>query len=330
LVEQSRRKILTSLNAGDKYQIVFTSTGTESNNIALRGLEDYRIAVSEIEHSSVFKIPGFGHIPVNENGTIDLNAVEKLAKSLEGEKFIVSIMAANNETGVIQPLKEAAEIIHQYGGLIHSDCIQAYGKIALDISDLDLDIMSISSHKIFGPQGSAALIYKKNLPIKGLTTGGGQEYGVRSGSHNTLSIYGFGVAGDFATKNLDSYNQQCSQLRDHLETQIAQISPDTVFYGNEAQRLPNTSSFTMPNVLNDLQIVHFDMNGFSVSAGSACSSGKMDLPRVQMSMGYPEEVARTSIRVSLSPDNTKEEIDRFVTFWKELYQKHNINKNRAA
>ena len=301
ILEQARRKILNSVSADENYQLVFTSTGTEANNIALRGLEGYKIAVSEIEHSAVFKIIGYGHIPINENGTIDLNAVEKIAKNLEGEKFIVSVMYANNETGVIQPLKEVIDIVHSYGGLVHSDCIQAYGKIPFNVSELDIDIITISSHKIRGPHGAAALIYKKNLPITATTLGGGQEYGVRSGTQNTLAIHGFAIAAELAQNNLDNYSSHCSEIRDYLESEVAKISPDSVFYGQEANRLPNTSSFTMPNVMNDLQIVHFDMEGFCISAGSACSSGKMDIPRVQMSMGYPEEIARTSIRISLSP-----------------------------
>lgn len=328
VIENAREHILDALHADkNDYQVVFTSCATEANNLALKGLDGYRVFTTSIEHPSVFNVVGEGIIPVKDSGVIDLDALEQLCKSLNGGKFLASVMAVNNETGVIQPITEAAEIVHKYGGLIHSDAVQAFGKIHFEISNLDM--VTISSHKIGGPFGAAALVARKSLPLNPLLEGGGQENRLRSGTHNSFSIYAFGLAANIAIKNIENFASQTQRLREYIESELLKIAPDAIIYGKNANRIPNTTSITMPNVPNETQIIHFDLHGFSVSAGSACSSNRLALPRVQMSMGYPEKVARTSIRISLGISNTMEQAKKFVDCWRKLYETVN-NKKKVA
>ncbi len=319
ILEAARANIGKALNADEKYEVVFTATGTESNNIALKGFKNLEVIASTIEHPSVLSVVGQGLIPVEKNGIVDLVALETILKS--GKRYLVSVIFANNEVGVIQPMKEIIDLVHRYNGIIHSDATQAFGKIPLSISELDLDLITISAHKMGGPQGAAALVLKKNLPISALMRGGGQEFRIRPGTQNLAAIHGFGIAASLI--NLDEY-AKLAELRDYLESKIAQVCKEAIFFGKDAKRLPNTSSFTMPNVSNETQLIHFDTNGFAISAGSACSSGRIGLSTTQMNMGYSEEIARTAIRVSLGIGNTQEQIDRFVDCWKKLYEKTNM------
>lgn len=328
IIENARTIIAKSLNASADYKIVFTSCATESNNLALKGLTLYKAFTTTIEHPSIFNILREGILPVDGNGLISLSSLEELCRELNGQKFLISIMAANNETGVIQPLKKASEIIHRYGGLIHSDAVQAFGKIHFDISDLNLDLVTISSHKIGGPFGASALIFKKNIELTTQLQGGGQEDRLRSGTVNTPAIAGFGKAAEIAVNNLDEYKYHTQKIRSYIENEIKSITAEAIIFSENVERLPNTISLTMPNVSNETQVIHFDLNGFSISAGSACSSNRLALPRVQMSMGFSEEISRTAIRISLGMNNTLEEAKKFVQAWKQLFD--NTNKNIKA
>ncbi|MFI4983834.1 MAG: cysteine desulfurase family protein [Rickettsiales bacterium] len=321
LVEKARGMVADLIGADDRYQIIFTATGTEANNLALHGTH-YNKVCSNIEHASVFNCIGQGLIPVDNHGVIKLDELEKIASS-SAEKLLISLMSANNETGVIQPLKEAVAIAHKYGHLIHSDATQSIGRIDFNISELDLDMTTVSSHKMGGPFGAAALVYKKDITVTPIMHGGGQEFRIRPGTLNTRAIYGFGVAAGVA-KNIIGNFEKIADLRNYLDAKIQGICPTTIIFGKEALRLPNTSSFTMPNVSNETQLIHFDINHIAISAGAACSSGKIDLPRVQMSMGYSEEVARTSIRVSMGYNTSKADVDKFIATWNELYTKNNM------
>ncbi len=319
ILEVARSNVAKAVGADEKYEVVFTATGTESNNIALKGFKNLEIITTTIEHPSVLSVVGQGLIPVDKNGVVDLVSLETILKS--GNRYLVSVIFANNEVGVIQSMKEIIDVVHRYNGIIHSDATQAFGKIPLNISALDLDLITISAHKMGGPQGAAALVFKKNLPISALMQGGGQEFRIRPGTQNLAAIHGFGIAASLI--NLDEY-AKLAELRDYLESEIAQVCKEAIFFGKDTQRLPNTSSFTIPNVSNETQLIHFDTNGFAISAGSACSSGRIGLSTTQMNMGYSEEIARTAIRVSLGIGNTKEQIDRFVDCWKQLYEKTNM------
>jgi cysteine desulfurase len=318
ILEVARSNIAKAVGADEKYEVVFTATGTEANNIALKGFKDFEVITTTIEHPSVLQVVGQGLIPVDKNGIIDMSSLEKILKT--GKK-LVSVIFANNEVGVIQPIKQIIELVHRYNGIIHSDATQAFGKIPFNISELDLDLITISAHKMGGPLGAAALVFKKNLPVNALMQGGGQEFRIRPGTQNLYAIHGFGIAAPLI--NLNEY-AKLAELRDYLESEIMQVCQDTVFFSKDVARLPNTSSFTMPNISNETQLIHFDTKGFAISAGSACSSGRVGLSTTQMSMGYSEEIAKTAIRISLGIGNTKQQIDKFVNCWKELYEKTNM------
>jgi cysteine desulfurase len=320
LIEDARTKVAKAIKADSQYQIAFTASGTEANNIALKGFPNHVIITSTIEHPSILNVVGQGLVPVDGNGIITLEAVEKILAHIKGSALI-SVMHANNEIGVIQPIKELVKLAKKYNAIVHSDMTQTFGKIDLNISDLDVDLATISGHKVGGPQGVGALIYKKNLDIKPLMLGGGQEMKIRPGTHNTIAIHGFGVAASMADYRKYS---DVSKLRDYLEEQITLICPESTIFGVKSSRLPNTASFTMPNINSETQLIHFDSREFAISAGAACSSGRIDLPRVHMSLGYDEQIARTAIRVSLGLNNTRDEVDSFVQAWGDLYKQSKL------
>ncbi len=319
LVEEARTRILDSISAHG-YQLIFTSSGTEANNLALRGMKQVKLLFSAIEHVSVLKSQEpDAVIPVTENGVIDLNALVNLVNRFEG-KVLVSVMLANNETGVIQPLAEVVRIVHAAGGLVHTDAVQAYGKMPVDMKALDVDLMTISAHKIGGPQGVGALIAKKNIALKGEIRGGGQELGLRAGTENVAAIVGFGLV----AMQVDHHMQKLrvnQMIRDRMEATLKAIDPRVQILGSAAERLPNTSCIVMPGVKSDTQLMHFDLAGIAVSSGSACSSGKVETSHVLKAMGLAADVAENAIRVSLGTENMQSEIDRFCASWRELFQR---------
>lgn len=314
LLDRARAQIRNAVNA-ENYHVIFTATGTEANNLALKGgawcLVPGALFVSAVEHASVLNTaPDAARIPVDTNGIINLHELQKLlsTKHEAPGTTLVSIQLANNETGVIQPIAEIAQLVHEAGGMLHVDAVQGLGKIAVDVSKLNADMLTLSSHKIGGPLGAAALLVKPGIELKGQIIGGGQELGLRAGTENVPAIVGFGVAAE-GLKFPDS------ALRDYLEVSL----PEAVVFGYEAARLPNTSCIGMPSVSNETQLIHFDLEGIAVSAGSACSSGKVKLSHVLTAMGVAKETAHTAIRVSLSAATTKQEIDQFIASWKALF-----------
>lgn len=319
-VEDARRKV--SQCAGAKgHEVVFTSGGTEANTLALNGLERVAHVVSAVEHVSVLKnVLQPKIVPVDNDGIIRLDALEEILKKMES-KALVSIMLANNETGVIQPVKEAAEIVCHYGGYVHCDASQAFGKIPVDMQALNVDMLTVSAHKCGGPQGVGALIVKKGIKLSALQKGGGQEKGLRAGTENVAGIAGFGVAAEKAGK-MDG------ALRDALEKNIKTFAPDAIIFGEKAQRLPNTSCIAMPGVSGETQVIDFDLKGFAVSSGAACSSGKVEISHVLLAMGVDEALASCAIRVSLSPMTKEFEVDAFIVAWKALYER--IGRLRKA
>jgi cysteine desulfurase len=326
ILETARNRIMNFSGADQNYHAIFTASGTEGNNLAIKGLPEFKIITTAIEHTSVLSV-GEGLIPVDGNGVVDLSALEAICARQNG-KFLVSIMAANNETGAIQPIREAAALVHKHGGIIHSDATQSFGKVDFNVCDLGLDMVTISAHKLGGPLGAAALIARKNLELTPIMFGGGQELRYRPGTQNIPAIHGFGVATELAPSMISDY-RIIKKIRDYIQEQIRAISPASIVFSEKADRLPNTLSITMPDIPSETQVIHFDINGFAVSAGSACSSGRVDIPYVQMAMGYDEAIARTSLRISLGISNTIEEADLFIKAWRNLFlnSKKNSNQN---
>lgn len=328
VLDTARSRILDAMSADHNlYSVIFTSSGTESNNLALRGLEGYKILCSSVEHASVLSMAKDGVIPVDKDGVVDVDMLEKIVSSVQ-IPFVVSIQAANNETGVVQPIHEISKIVKKYGGTFHTDATQAFAKIPFSIKESDIDMVTISGHKFGGPQGVAALVIRKDLPMHSIMFGGGQEYRYRPGTQNVAGLHGLGIAAATIESTMSAY-QDLSNIRDFIQDSILTISTGSVVFGKEVERLPNTLSITMPNVSSETQVIHFDIHGFAVSAGSACSSGKVELPRIQMSMGYDEKTSRTAIRVSLGINNTMHEAEAFVKAWKALYLNSNNSKFAA-
>ena len=316
ILEESRENVKRSLEIGDDYDLVFTSSCTEANNLALNNFPELGKICSTIDHPSVINVIGEGLLPVNKEGVVDLDYLENYLKMQEKGKFLISVMYANNEIGTIQPVQKIREIAQKNNCLFHCDITQAIGRIDVNIKDIDL--ITFSSHKFGGPIGAGVLLYKKKLKIHPMILGGGQESRMRSGTQNLLAIYGMSTAFRVIDEIKEKY-QKTRALRDYLEQELTSISVKTIILGCNADRLPNTSSICMPNVSAETQLIHFDLNGISVSAGSACSSGKIDIPKIQLSMGFPEEIAKTAIRISLGPDNTSYEVNKFIALWQEMF-----------
>jgi cysteine desulfurase len=323
MVEEAREKIARLIGARPA-EIVFTSGGTEANNLILRGTGCRHFLASAIEHDSVLDAgENIEQLPVAESGVIDIAALEVRLKKNDGQT-LVSIMLANNETGVVQPIAEVVQIVRKYGGLVHTDAIQAIGKISVDWTEIGVDFMSLSAHKIGGPQGVGALVVNENVPLSALIRGGGQERYRRAGTENVPGIVGFGVAAH-ASQELNDITQ-IRKLRDQLESSIKAITIGAIVHGERSIRLPNTSCISMPGVTNETQVMKFDLEGIMVSAGSACSSGKVQASHVLKAMGVDNKVASNAIRVSLGPSNTLMEVNHFVKRWKKMYRNANFDK----
>jgi len=329
LVEDAREKVAELVNTKPS-QIIFTSSGTEANNMALSQVQDGLAIVSAIEHLSVLKVHEASKlVQVNPNGVIELDHLQSLLKECP-QGSIISIMLANNETGVIQPVKEVSAMARDWGLLVHCDAIQATGKIDVDWGDLGIDMMSLSAHKLGGPQGIGALVLDEGLEFRPLLRGGGQELSRRAGTENVAGIVGFGVAAELAYRNR-SQMDQTGRLREKLEKNLRSVVSDINIYGSSVERLPNTSCVSMPDVEAERQVMVLDLKGVMVSAGSACSSGKVTTSHVLAAMGCDHAQASTSIRVSLGWQSSEEEVDFFLTEWCELFfRTRNVDKLKAT
>jgi cysteine desulfurase len=296
--------------------VVFTSGGTEANNLALRGL-GARTMVSAVEHESVLSArEDASLIPVDRNGRVDLDQLKILLTDSEPQT-LVSVMFANNETGVIQPVSEVAALAHEYGALVHCDAIQAAGKLPVDMDALGVDMLTLSAHKLGGPQGVGALILRAGLDPEPLLRGGGQERRRRAGTENVPGIAGFGAAA-IAALDTGRANGDIASLRDAMEQRLFDIAPDAVIHGGDVARLANTSCIGLSGVTGEMQVMTLDLAGVAVSAGSACSSGKVTPSHVLQAMGQDSDSAKCAIRVSLGRTTTPAEIDRFVDVWAEM------------
>ncbi|MFN3920102.1 MAG: cysteine desulfurase family protein [Methylohalobius sp.] len=325
-VEQARAQV-AALVGVDPSQVIFTSGGTEANNLALKGWikahPGRAVAVSSVEHASVQEVVQAQercNVPVHSlavdaEGRIQ---VEGLVNLIEREPIgLVSCMLANNETGVLQPVAELAQIATARGICFHTDAVQAIGRVAVDFKALGVQMMSVSSHKIYGPKGVGALIVDRSLALQPLFYGGGQEYGLRAGTENVAGIVGFGKAAELAAAELEARAGHVRVLRERLEAGLAEL-PGVVIFGRGAQRLPNTVFMGLPGIDGETLVMALDRKKIAVASGSACSSGSGRPSHVLLAMGVEETLAKSAIRISLGKDNTEEDIMRFLRALTEI------------
>ena len=317
LVEDARERVASLVGAAPR-QVVFTSGATEANNWAMQGTNRSRRLASAVEHPSVLATAtDIGIVPVDGNGIVDLAALEQmLAKS--DRPAIVALQFANNETGVVQPVAEAARIAHAAGALLHCDAVQAAGRIPVDFGALGADLLSVSAHKIGGPQGAGALVIADGVATVAMQRGGGQELGRRAGTENVAAIAGFGAAAHELHKGWSAEATKLAALRDRLEDGIGQIAPNATIVGSKVERVPNTVCVATAGAANDVQVMALDLAGIAVSAGAACSSGKVGRSHVLAAMGVAPALAASAIRVSVGWHNEAADIDRFLDAWRML------------
>jgi len=323
LVEEARAKIAALVGA-EPQNVIFTSGATEANMLALTPNlgavpRRDRLFVSAIEHPSVrgggrFATDELEELPVTAEGVVDLDALRTaLGKS---KHPLISVMVANNETGVIQPIHAIAEIVHTAAGILHVDAVQGAGR--LDMAELGADLISLSSHKIGGPQGAGALIRRAGLAPEPLIRGGGQERGFRAGTENVAAIAGFGAAAEAARVGLATERARMAVLRNRMEADIRTVTPELVVFGENAPRLPNTSLLAVPGTKAETALIAFDLNGIALSSGSACSSGKVQPSHVLAAMGVEPDLARAALRISLGWETTEADLDRLLNAWKKV------------
>jgi cysteine desulfurase len=324
-IETAREKVARLVGARTK-NLVFTSGGTEAANLVLtpgfRRLGQAgatKLLLGAAEHPCVlnghrFPSDSVEIIPVDSNGILDLAWLKAHLKGVGDARVLVSIQLANNETGVLQPVAEAARLVHEHGGLIHTDAVQAAGKIPVDMAELGVDVLTLSAHKIGGPKGIGAVVLASDqIEIADrLIRGGGQEKGYRAGTENVAAIAGFGSAAEIALEHLDREAGRLRALRDEAETQVRRIAPDAIVVGAQAERLPNTFAFAIPGLKAETALIAFDLAGVALSSGSACSSGKVKRSHVLDAMGVEPALAEGVLRVSLGWTTTKEDVIRFA------------------
>lgn len=326
-IEKARALVARVCGAAPE-EVVFTSGGSEANALALKGAvlgslalgeRITRIFISAIEHDSVRAnvsaiaemIPGtvLREIPVTRDGLIDLDAFRLALANGEG-RALVSVMAANNETGVIQPIEDIARLTKSdgtEGALLHVDAVQAIGKIPFAFDGARIDYMTVSAHKLGGPQGVGALLAKEAAPLTPLIAGGGQEMRRRAGTENVAGIAGFGAAAEEASATSDE-RARITRLRDLFERELLSVAPHAVIFGVHAGRLPNTSNFAVPGLSAETGLIALDLDGIAVSSGSACSSGKVKPSHVLSAMGVDQELSRSALRVSFGWNSTEEDV----------------------
>lgn len=315
------REQVSALVGAKPAQVVFTSGGTEANNLALKLLEiNSSIAISAIEHPSIAEVAHQWQnryiIPVDSNGLITLSTVKTLYHKRTSPRLI-SIMMANNETGAIQNIEETTRLFQSEHILIHTDAVQAAGKIPISWSQLKVDLMSLSSHKIYGPKGCGALVIDKKINVTPQLIGGGQENGWRAGTENVAAIVGFGKAAEIALLELEARAEHCYRLRLLLERELKAI-PNITIFSEQVERLPNTVQFGIAGIDGEMLLMQLDQKNIAVSSGSACSSGGGGASRVLIAMGIDSSLAKSAIRISLGKSNTIAEINQFITVLKSI------------
>lgn len=331
-VEAARAKVAALVGARPE-DVIFTSGGTEANALALaQGGESVARFVSAIEHPSVLAAaPEAKRIPATSDGVIDLAQLETALQDhhLKGKRPLVSLMAANNETGAIQPVAETAKIVKDAGGLFHTDAVQAAGRIGLDLGALGADMLSLSAHKIGGPKGVGALVIREGMTVEPLIRGGGQERRRRAGTENVPGIVGIGVAAELVAADLADM-RRLEALRDELEARVLALAPDAKVMSARVPRLANTSCIAVPGAKAETLVIGLDLAGIAVSSGSACSSGKVEASHVLAAMGVSPEIAQSAIRVSLGFGTQRDDIEAFLKAFGELIERLKASRKVAA
>ncbi len=325
-VEEARARVAALVGACAE-DVVFTSGGTEANTLALRGGGRERVLVSAVEHDSVLRAaPGAELLPVDGAGRVDPAAVSA-ALAADERPALVSVMLANNETGVLQPVAEIAAAAHAAGALVHCDASQAAGKIPVATAELGVDFLTLSAHKLGGPQGVGALVAAGDRLLTPLLLGGGQERGRRAGTENVAGIAAFGLAAEIAAAELGAF-ADLAALRDRIEEAVAAAGGRVIAGG--APRLPNTSCLALPGVDSAVQVMALDLDGVAVSAGAACSSGKVKASHVLRAMAVPADLAAGAIRVSLGWSSGADDVERFLEAWRRLAARKRNDAAAAA
>jgi len=340
-IEAARRRVAAALGA-EPASVIFTSGATEAANLVLTPdfrmgrspLRIGRLYVSAVEHKAVFEGGRFAKadidvVPVGADGVVDLAQLDATLAAHDAVSGLpmVALMVANNETGVIQPVAQAAKLVHAAGGILVVDAVQALGRLPLDLAALDADFLIVSSHKIGGPKGAGALVARGEAMMpSALIHGGGQEKGHRSGTENAASIAGFGAAAEAAAGHLGETSRRIVEMRDSLETQMRKAAPNLMVHGADVERLPNTTFFSMPGLKSETGQIAFDLEGVALSAGSACSSGKVGESHVLKAMGLDPRMG--ALRISIGTSTTKHDIERTIAAFAKIAGR--LTASRAA
>ena len=341
LIEEAREHVGMLVGAEPR-NVAFTSGGTEANMLALTPLmEDgarryLKLLISAAEHSSVlaggrFAAADIETLPVDRNGVIELATLERRLGECP-RPVLVSVMLANNETGVIQPIPQLASLVHAAGGILHVDAVQAPGRIPCNINDLGADLLTLSGHKIGAPKGTGALIRRNaTVPFPApLIKGGGQERRLRAGTENVPGIAGFGAAVAATAREFEAERVHLLALRGRLEAGLKSSSPELVIFGAGVERLPNTTLFTVPGMKAETAVIAFDLEGVAVSSGAACSSGKVGPSHVLAAMGVLRELARGAVRLSFGPGTRESDVDRLIEAWIRVAERLLRERNMVA
>ncbi len=330
-INRSREAIAATIGAHPD-EIYFTAGGSESDNWALKATaEAYRakgnhIITTKIEHHAILHTceylekQGFevSYIDVDENGVVKLDQLEK---AIRPETILISVMFANNEIGTVQPIREIGELAKKHGVLFHTDAVQAYGQLPINVDELHIDMMSSSAHKICGPKGIGFLYIRKGVKIRSFVHGGAQERKRRAGTENVPGIVGYGKAAEEAVSTMEERTQREAQLRDYLIGRVLKEIPYTRLNGHPTKRLPNNANFSFQFVEGESLLIMLDMDGICGSSGSACTSGSLDPSHVLLAIGLPHEIAHGSLRLTLGADTTKEELDFVVDRTKAIVER---------
>lgn len=330
-IEEARNRVAKAINANAK-EVYFTSCGSESNNLALKGIayanhkKGNHIITTKIEHPSILETcktlekQGYRvtYLNVNKEGLISL---EELENAICENTILISVMFANNEIGTIQPIEQIGKIAKKYEVLFHTDSVQAVGNVNIDVKKLDIDLLSMSAHKFYGPKGVGCLYVKEGIEFTRIQDGGHQEKNKRAGTENVAGIVGLGKAVELATKNLEIYNQKLVELRNYYIAQIEEKVPDIKINGHRNMRLPGNANISFQSIIGEDLLLKLDEKGICASTGSACSAGTSDPSHVLLAIGLEKEFAQGSLRITLGEENTKEDIDYLVNCLEEIVPK---------
>ncbi len=332
IVEEARATLARLLDC-DAQEIVFTSSGSEADNMAVKGADVRAHIVSPLEHPAVMRaVEATGRpvitLAVNERGVLDLAALEAAMKEVP-RPAQVCLMLASHETGALQPVREAAELAHAHGAIVHCDAVQAAGRVPVSFRDLGVDTLAISAHKFGGPQGVGILIVREGLAIAPLVNGGGQERRRRAGTENVAGIAGMAAALEAAVAEMDKKGRSLNLLRNILETELKEMVSAVRIFSEEVERTPGVTLFAVPGLDADMVQIALDLEGFAISRGAACTSGRVETPAALLAMGVPEALARNALRISLGEWNTEDEMRSLLAALKKLLAQAEMAANAA-